>query len=78
MKFYNHHHATEGRDFPKRDKDGYYEEDFFGILNSIELIHKDGSITPGSNLPNPRSGHCIMSYQNSIYLTGILGLLKIF
>ena len=44
-------------------------------LKSTEFIHIDGRVTPGPELPEPRSEHCMMSYQETILITGELKVL---
>jgi len=37
---------------------------------STEIIHTDGKITPGPNLPEPRSFHCQTSYKQTTFIIG--------
>ena len=39
-------------------------------LASTEIIHPDGKITQGPNLPQGRSTHCQISYEQTIFITG--------
>ena len=41
-------------------------------LSSTELIHPDGRVTPGPNLPEVRHFHCQMSFEEKILITGNL------
>jgi len=39
-------------------------------LASTEIIHSDGKITPGPDLPEARSSHCQLSYEQSTFIIG--------
>ena len=39
-------------------------------LASTEIINPDGKITPGPDLPQPRYGHCQISYGQSTFIIG--------
>ena len=41
-----------------------------GSLSSTEVIHPDGSVTPGPDLPEARGYHCQVSYQNTTLIIG--------
>ena len=40
-------------------------------LASTEIIHSDGKITPGPNLPEARNSHCQISYEQSTFIIGM-------
>lgn len=37
-------------------------------LASVFIFSKDSGIMPGKNLENPRSGHCLIPFQSSVFL----------
>ena len=39
-------------------------------LSSTEIMHHDGKITSGPNLPQGRSGHCQVSYGHTTFIIG--------
>ena len=39
-------------------------------LSSTEIMHHDGKITSGPNLPQGRSGHCQVSYGHTTLIIG--------
>ena len=39
-------------------------------LSSTEIMHHDGKITSGPNLPQKRAGHCQVSYGQSTFIIG--------
>ena len=39
-------------------------------LASTEIIHSDGKITPGPDLPEARHSHCQISYEQSTFIIG--------
>ena len=41
-----------------------------GNLESTEIIHSDGKITPGPDLPQGRCCHCQISYEKSTFIIG--------
>ena len=41
-----------------------------GRLASTEIMHPDGKITPGPDLPQARSGHCQISYEETTFILG--------
>ena len=42
----------------------------YGRLSSSEIMHPDGKITPGPDLPEARSGHCQISYEQITLVIG--------
>ena len=40
-------------------------------LASTEIIHSDGKITPGPDLPEARWYHCQLSYEQSTFIIGM-------
>ena len=38
---------------------------------STEIIHSDGKITPGPDLPEARRWHCQLSYEQSTFIIGM-------
>ena len=51
---------------------GYKNEDDGSgkTLRSTEIIHPDGKVTPGPNLPGSRSSHCQTSYEKTTFIIG--------
>ena len=41
-----------------------------GYLASTEIIHSDGKMTPGPDLPQGRYGHCQISYEERTFIIG--------
>ena len=41
-------------------------------LASTEIMHPDGKITPGPDLPQGRYGHCQVSYEETTFILGKL------
>ena len=39
-------------------------------LASTEIVHPDGKITPGPELPQGRYGHCQVSYEETTFILG--------
>ena len=40
------------------------------ILSSSEIMHPDGKITPGPDLPQARSSHCQISHGQTTFIIG--------
>ena len=56
---------------------GGENDDDWRRLSSTELIHPDGTVTSGPNLPEGRGEHCQASYENTILIIGIFGYCQI-
>ena len=42
----------------------------YPFRSSTEIIHPDGRVKPGPNLPEPRAGHCQTSYEQTTFIIG--------
>ena len=39
-------------------------------MNSTEIIHPDGKVTPGPDLPEARSSHCQVTFEDTTLIIG--------
>ena len=56
---------------------GYTHENGGKYLRSTEIIHPDGKVTPGPNLPGSRQSHCQTSYEQTTFIIGKWFLTKL-